>query len=51
MYWEEFVYWLRRGVNLALTVWQLMVIAVVAAALMAAPIALLQLLCKALARA
>lgn len=46
MCWEEFVYWLRRGVSLALTVWQMAVIAVVAAALMVAPIALIQWICS-----
>lgn len=51
MCWEEFVYWLRRGLSLVLTVWQMVVISAIVAALMAAPIALLQLLCKALARA
>lgn len=46
MSWEEFVYWLRRGVNLALTVWQLVVIAVVAAAIMVALLALIQWICS-----
>lgn len=46
MCWEDFIYWLRRGVNLALTVWQLVVIAVVAAALMVAPLALIQWICS-----
>lgn len=51
MCWEEFIYWLRRGVSLALTLWQMVVISVVVAALMVAPLALLQLLCKILAGA
>lgn len=46
MCWEDFIDWLRRGVNLALTVWQLVVIAVVAAALMVAPLALIQWICS-----
>lgn len=48
---EEFVDWLRAGVHAALMLWQMAVIAVVVAALMVAPIALLQLLCKILAGA
>lgn len=51
MSWKEFVYWLRRGVSLALTLWQMVVISVVVAALMVAPLALLRLLCKILAGA
>ena len=46
MCWEDFIDWLRRGVNLALTVWQLVVIAVVAAAIMVAPLALIQWICS-----
>lgn len=51
MCWEEFIYWLRRGVSLALTLWQMVVIGAIVAALMVAPLALLQLLCKILAGA
>lgn len=51
MCWEEFIYWLRRGVSLAPTLWQMVVISAIVAALMVAPIALLQLLCKILAGA
>lgn len=51
MCWEEFVYWLRRGLSLVLTVWQMVVISAIVAALMVAPLALLQLLCKILAGA
>ena len=46
MRWGEFTYWLSRGVRLALTVWQLEVIAVVAAAIMVAPLALIQWICS-----
>nr|DAO96104.1 MAG TPA: hypothetical protein [Caudoviricetes sp.] len=51
MCWEEFIYWLRRGLSLVLTVWQMVVISVIVAVLLCAPIALLQLLCKYLAGA
>lgn len=51
MCWEDFVDWLRIGVHAVLVIWQMFVISVIVAALFAAPIALLQLLCKALAGA
>lgn len=51
MCWEEFVDWLRVGAHAALVLWQMIVISVIVAALICAPIALLQLLCKILAGA
>lgn len=46
MCWEEFIYWLRRGLSLVLTVWQMVAISAIVAALLCAPIALIQWICS-----
>ena len=51
MCWEDFVDWLCIGLCTVLIIWQAVVIAVIVAVLLCAPIALLQLLCKYLAGA
>lgn len=51
MDWEEFVGWLLVGLRAVLMIWQAVVISVIVAVLLCAPIALLQLLCKYLAGA
>lgn len=48
---KDFLALLRFGLRAALLFWQMVAISVVVAALMVAPLALLQLLCKILAGA